>query len=547
MSASSFKTIPLDIWNCEISKYLDLDDMICLRNSCSFLRDNLLINKKNDRAISVDVYNKYKDIFDSFNIYKTITVRNIDVDRKLSLKNLIVNSIIVNTSLKIQLDFNNMNTMVDSINLSNVFIKRFHAEEFININHVELYNCYDFSDIYKLQNVSYIRLENCELLKDNERAFPSIPSLRTLYISNTSISDINSLTNLTKLLLRNCYRISEIDNLTNVKDLCLENTRVRNISSLVNLETLEIRGNSIMDLSSNINLKRVNIFSTVIENINFDNLNMLEEVTIFNSMHSRNNCFTKINTNVKKINLSYMTNFDFKYFPNLEDLTINFIHDTEMNTSFLSKLKNLNITDCININTINDLNYLETLVMIRCKVTEIKNNINLKKVRILDCELLETISGCPNIESLDISGTNMRDISEFTLLKELKISSNSIVLDCSIYKKLKVLNLYNYDDVVDLSVVKDSLLSLTIENSKHVCNINNIYNLRYLRLVNSDVTYIDKLVNLTFLACISCKNIIDISSLCKLKFLLLENCKSISRINDVIKTNAYITNCAKLL
>ena len=77
-------------------------------------------------------------------------------------------------------------------------------------------------------------------------------------------------------------------------------------------------------------------------------------------------------------------------------------------------------------------------------------------------------------------------------------------------------------------------------------NVNKAIKLRHLKLVNSNIAYIDNLVKLNNLSCTSCNKLKDISNLSNLNYLFIKSCENIKCIPNHIKNDCYTIDCKNL-
>ena len=556
MSSNIFELLPSDIWNYEISKHLSLKDKMYLGNSCSFMKNmNLPKHSSNLNAdfikINSNLYFEYKDIVDSITINKTIVLKqNEDV---IKVNNIICDNIIVNnlnTVDYLTLDIDSLECNLKYLNISNLKLHESDDgkyDEKYDIKSIEISNC---KNIFKLfsYNLTELVINKCSNLKDNETIIPFIPTLEKLTVSHSNITSINSLKNLKKLSIDSCYYIIDINELINLTHLSLKKSYVRNIQNLRNLKYLELVNNEIRDLNYNSKLLKLSIISSIITNNDYDNLNALEELTLYDCSYASDS-FRTVKNNVKSLNLSYISDshyFNLLLFPNTKNLSIKFV----TNISTLCTLKNLttlSISESSKIDNICNFEKLQKLSVKNININSIYNNKNLNCLEISNCGNICNIKNSPNLEVLSVKYSDIKEIDCFPKLKDLTINSSLISnINFENYGKLKFLKVIKYNEVLDLLPVSNTLHSLVVDDSKHVCNINKSVMLKHLKLVNSDVSYIDRLLNLNNLTCISCNKLKDISNLSKLNYLFLDSCENIRKVPKHIENEFYAINCKYL-
>jgi internalin A len=232
------------------------------------------------------------------------------------------------------------------------------------------------------------------------------------------------------LLIGSPADLSPLSELTNLQQLCISNSSVKNLSPISNLKNLfhiEARHTLVTDLSplSGLNnLQRIDISHTSVNDLSpISGLKNLQSLTIWG---------TKI------IDLSPL-----RYLFNLQEL--NAIATPIADFSQLSHLKNLQHLN-ISHTTVNDLSSLSGL-------------INLKIIYITGTPVvdLSPLSGLINLQQLDIWNTSVVDLSPLVGLKNIKqlIVAHTQVTNLSPLFNLVNLDLLNISNtqVTDLSPI----------------------------------------------------------------------------------------------
>ncbi|SHI54044.1 leucine-rich repeat domain-containing protein [Lutispora thermophila] len=157
----------------------------------------------------------------------------------------------------------------------------------------------DLRQIEKLKNLENLSISNLASEEDLN-IIKNITGLKTLTISNTSISDfsaLSSLSNLESLILdgNNIDDISFVKNLTKIKELNLSDNHIEDltpISHLTNLTKLDITSNKVQDLTPIGNLK--NLETLFAENNFIRNIEGLKSCINLKILSLDNNFITDI-------------------------------------------------------------------------------------------------------------------------------------------------------------------------------------------------------------------------------------------------------------
>lgn len=167
---------------------------------------------------------------------------------------------------------------------------------------------------------------------------------------NNKIIEINSLTNLTKLVLDRFSAVKEIDNLINLNTLCINESKIKNISTLTNLTELEATGNYYLNDGTLRPLTRLECLSVS------SDINSIQFLT--------NLDYLNIDIVFESVNLNSLQK--------LETLILNHSNINTDNIIELTKLKRLSITGQHNDLDLNHLTNLKKLNLFQCKIDPAK-------------------------------------------------------------------------------------------------------------------------------------------------------------------------------
>ncbi|HID0865928.1 TPA: leucine-rich repeat domain-containing protein, partial [Clostridium botulinum] len=366
-----------------------------------------------------------------------------------------------------------------------------------------------------------------------------LKNITKLDISDNNIKDISYLKELDSLELLNLYNnniedISPINNMKKLKDINLSKNNVKDISYLkdLNLHHLDLRDNKIENievLRNKISLQHLYLANNSIKD--FSPISNLKNLQILYLSHN------------------YSSNYDYAkdYYNNLKD------RDFKLNVPIEFKDK-----------------VFEELV--RKEINKLSGYIyptDLENIKELDfhnahIEKLNGIENMTALEKLNLSGTDIKDISLLKCLinlKEVNISNTSIsditALKNSIY--IRYLNL-NETNVTTLQVIeKFQYIERLYVSGTKINTVPQLSSLLELDLSNcniNDISFINYLHNLTYLNVDKLKyksnilgNISFVSSLEKLEYLSIANTDVVNI--DVLKNlinlrKLDITGCAQI-
>ena len=152
-----------------------------------------------------------------------------------------------------------------------------------------------------LAAITHLRLDKKSISSLKPGDFSGLISLRSLYLSYNSISDISALENLTALewlsLDGNSIRdLSAFENLTTLKVLSLDGNSISDLSTLENLTALEwlyLRGNSINDISGLENLTALRRLD-LSENYSISDISVLKNLIALRNLDLEQNFISDI-------------------------------------------------------------------------------------------------------------------------------------------------------------------------------------------------------------------------------------------------------------
>ena len=258
-----------------------------------------------------------------------------------------------------------------------------------------------------LADITWFELEDAGITALKAGDFYGFTSLKTLNLSDNSISDISPLGNLTTLLSlslidNSISNIAALRNLTKLGHLNISNNSISSISALRNLtklKDLSMAGNSISDISALSKLtalKELNLSDNSISDIS-----ALENLTKLTSLYLNHNSINSISslenlTNLKIIYLDYNSISDISILRNLTKL------------DFLS-LSNNSIS---NISALGSLTALTTLIL--------HNNT------------IGNVSSLENLTALTTLYLSGNPISDYGPLRRLKTANPEVYIDIDI-------------------------------------------------------------------------------------------------------------------
>ena len=293
--------------------------------------------------------------------------------------------------------------------------------------------------------------------------------------------------------------VSELKNtLTfNIKDINLYNGLKQKLAGKVSvyddnnqtITMLKNMINEVVDLDlSNINITDLsgienfsNLYSINLSNNNISTITPLKSLHNLISLDLSYNKFTEIpieleNSKLDKLSLSYNSIQNYKNLENIKSIRTLELEGTNFNNEDLKLLKNLEISD-LNLSKTNTTDYsiLEAMEIQKLNISYNKNiiydsipnviGLNISHTDTND-ELFKTIENISSINSLDISYTNIKNLSilpEF--LRDIDISGNKNLIN---FDNLKYVGTIIYQDaeLEDISIFKDFMVNqLNLENN----------------------------------------------------------------------------------
>ncbi|NFD04291.1 DUF5050 domain-containing protein [Clostridium botulinum] len=366
-----------------------------------------------------------------------------------------------------------------------------------------------------------------------------LKNITKLDISDNNIKDISYLKELDSLELLNLYNnniedISPINNMKKLKDINLSKNNVKDISYLkdLNLHHLDLRDNKIENievLRNKISLQHLYLANNSIKD--FSPISNLKNLQILYLSHN------------------YSSNYDYAkdYYNNLKDRDFKLNVPIEFKDKVFEELVRKEINKPSGYIYPTDLENIKELDF---------HNAHIEK--------LNGIENMTALEKLNLSGTDIKDISLLKCLinlKEVNISNTSIsditALKNSIY--IRYLNL-NETNVTTLQVIeKFQYIERLYVSGTKINTVPQLSSLLELDLSNcniNDISFINYLHNLTYLNVDKLKyksnilgNISFVSSLEKLEYLSIANTDVVNI--DVLKNlinlrKLDITGCAQI-
>ena len=399
----------------------------------------------------------------------------------------------------------------------------------------------EYSAVSKLSNLTYFyRLSGNDYdnIIDNIKSCKNLESLYIKSQHNINMSRISELNNLKSLDLsgNGITEISGIDKMTNLEELNLGTnliTKIEGLNRLINLKRLYLNDNNIEDitpLNANMSLVYLNLKDNDRIDGNRNNytgerlqaLNKIGEILDRDGQINLDINKLGLFTNYKRLDLSNQNLSTLDALEGLTELTYLRLENNQITLEdeksqeilkSMNKLTELNfkknkLTDITSINNLENLTKL-TLSDNNVNLAEIEDIIsNLSFLRV-STESLKTIVNCDvnkitKIRLNTSSLTEIPDLSKFTNLIELDLSSNP-----------DIVNLSDISKITSLQILKLNNTNL----HGRMIDFSNLTNLQYIELQNNylssdDLNKLSVLKNNTKLTLDLRKNsIIDASSL----------------------------------
>lgn len=234
----------------------------------------------------------------------------------------------------------------------------------------------DVEDIGILSSFTELRaldFDNCGGLKDFS-PIAKLPYLMFLELANVKMSDLSFLKNLTKIevLVMDTVvgmmteaNLSNLDNLTKMKFLCMKNMTLRDLSHFRNMKGLtflDVSGNSITDLKPIEDL--VEIDNLVLSNnLGLTDLNPLHKMSKMIKLKINGIGKVKNDLGLSATNM-IISDFSFlQYMPNLEVLESNNNNKVKDITciKYCQKIKEIHFKNCLSLSDVTPIRFCPTL------------------------------------------------------------------------------------------------------------------------------------------------------------------------------------------
>ena len=326
---------------------------------------------------------------------------------------------------------------------------------------------------FNLDNLDNLQLSNIESLhipygthtrgiKNMARFAEKLKELSIQY----DIDNINQFKNLTKLYLRRCDSIRDLNSLIKLK--CLELFKCSNIcndgiKSLINIERLIVCDD--------------------------------DDVKITDINHM---------TKLRYLRIDKCKHLHFDKCVNITELIINSSEPISLN--HMKNLTKLDIRSSFTNENIKDLYHVESLIL--------RDNININDVNHMH-----------KLKVLILYGNNIFDNDSFKYcvdIEELNIENNKYITNINHLTKLRKLNASNSQLTDDGIKECKNIVNLRIESKTYITDISHLYKLRKLYTSHNDNInneMLKPLVNLQKLSVNYCKNVTDINHLTDLYWL----------------------------
>lgn len=247
---------------------------------------------------------------------------------------------------------------------------------------------------------------------------------------------------------------------------------------------------------------------------------------LLNSLNLTNTDISDISeiSHIPNLNLSGCLNIkDFTSLVNNNSLDLSFTNISDV--SNLSKVNKLYLNNCLNLSNIEPIKYVYELSLNYSNfILPVLFNT---KLSLVGCQIYE-FEKLINIKHLDISKTNIQDISIFINVYEL------IIYDCILLKKLeinsniRILKINTEVPLVDFKNIYD----LTLQNQQYVEISDYFTNVKKLDLSFCKNIIITKKIKFDKLN-LSYTDISDVSKLCDVYELILYKCKKVNNVNSL--------------
>ncbi len=302
--------------------------------------------------------------------------------------------------------------------------------------------------------------------------------------------------------LDNRFNISDISilqDLPNIKHVCLGYNNISNIRFLQNLkhlETLDLSHNKISNirfLQDSEQLQILNLQSNQIKDINFlQNLKQLKSINL-NRNKIINLRFLQEWKQLQNLHLSFnqISNIDFlRNLRQLQTLDLSFNKINDINS--LHDLKHLYAID-LSSNEISDCSFMQNFKQLQ--------TLNLHSNQISDISFLQNLR---QLQTLDLSDNQISDVSCLRNLNQLKILDldNNHVSDIGFLQELKCLHDLNLssNEINDYSLLQNLLRVKNLSlQSNQIRDISFLQDLKQLQTLDLSMNKISDISSLKYL------------------------------------------------
>ena len=295
----------------------------------------------------------------------------------------------------------------------------------LNLSHTNVINVSIFANVYNL-DISFTQVQDVSALGN----------VHTLDISYTSVRDISALRNNYELFLMGCKYIANISSLTNVHSLILADcNNIRDVSQLFRVNTLYLN-----------NCKKIQ---------NIHTLTQVKTLVLSNSETTRMDWFIEAHS----LCLSYNP---IKTIVPMNNVVSLYLDGCDEITDF---------TPFAHFKQLTELHLNHT------RIEDVSPLKNIKKISLLGCKKLQNLHLLCNAQELDLSNTNVRDVSAFARVHTLSLCCTD-VSDVSMLGNLHKLSLSGCKNITDVSALsRVCVLS--------ICGCSNIRDVSMLTGVNT--------------------------------------------------------------
>ena len=365
----------------------------------------------------------------------------------------------------------------------------------------------DYSAISKLSNLTNFYKMSGTDYEEILNELKLCKKLNNLALINMNISDISKLNDLNNLIYlslqnNNITKIEGLQNMLKLKNLQLANnkiTKIEGLNNLKNLTNLNLSNNNIEDitpLSANTSLVTLYLIGNdnIDENRNNYTGKRLEDLNKIGEILDREGqIYLDVDklglfTNYRNLNLQNQNLITLQDLEGMTKLTyLNLLGNKitfqdEKSKEILKSMQNLEELD-LRYNKLTDItaiSYLKNLTSLNLignnvDLVEIEDVISNLSIFRVSTESLKTIVKCDinKINKLRLNGSSLGeipDLSKFTNLIELDLSSNPNILDLSSISKITSLQSLNlnttnlHDRMIDFSRLTN-LTSLDLSNN----------------------------------------------------------------------------------